>query len=407
MTTNRVGGVNPGEPGKGSDGRLEGQHRKVEKIEKVRSIDETENEQTRKKFQSFMSDEEPDTQPKAPSPFESVFTGGSPLEDIKQDSVPSPSYSPPPDLSSEPEKENRNQPLPKSHTFWSKADSSQKAPPDKPPYQEKKKEKEMIAMKESLFSPKDSSKTKLQKEKNKEQTKLSSQRKKTDDVQIQGQVALPDPTEKHLTKKPETTSLAKREKEGVLAHLTQDSEKTFHSKKQDKEREEDQEKKKSSNIIIETPSQINLPSHIIPLAQVATTDATPYLNPQIAPLFFQMVGTIYILTGQQGVSKTEILLNAPSFAQSKFFGATISIEKYATAPDSLNIRLTGTNEAVNTFNQNLPNLYAAFQNGNFAFKIGRITAEYSVEKPIFRRKESLSGGSKDSDNDFTDERGQK
>jgi hypothetical protein len=151
--------------------------------------------------------------------------------------------------------------------------------------------------------------------------------------------------------------------------------------------------KEEKIVEIESPSLPALPKDIQPLALNATTEAAPYLTPQTVSLFFQMVGTIFVMTNATpGINRTEIVLNNPSFANSKFFGATITIEKYATAPDSFNIRLSGTNEAVVTFKENIPSLLTAFENGPFKFRIGRIDVEYRVaEKPIFRRKEREEG----------------
>jgi hypothetical protein len=103
-----------------------------------------------------------------------------------------------------------------------------------------------------------------------------------------------------------------------------------------------------------------------------------------------MVGTILVMTNQ-GISTTEILLNNPAFAGSKFFGASIEIIKYSSAPDSLNIRLSGSNEAVTAFNQSIPGLMAAFQTGGFQFRIGRIEATYAIDRPAFHRKEERQG----------------
>ncbi|MBS0626179.1 MAG: hypothetical protein JSS32_09035 [Verrucomicrobia bacterium] len=139
------------------------------------------------------------------------------------------------------------------------------------------------------------------------------------------------------------------------------------------------------------PALPALPADIQPMAQSATVQAAPYLTPETMSLFYQMVGTIYVMTAPTGISRTEVVLNSPSFAYSKFYGATITIEKYATAPDSLNIRLTGSNEAVMAFNQNISSLVAAFQNGNFRFRIGRIDASYATDKPVMKRKEKGEG----------------
>jgi hypothetical protein len=147
------------------------------------------------------------------------------------------------------------------------------------------------------------------------------------------------------------------------------------------------QKEKEEPIQIESPTTTPLPDFYFPMANAAAAAAKPYLGPEALSIYFHMVGTITAMVSPKGDSRTEFVLNAPSFADSKFYGATISIERFATAPYQLNIVLTGSSEAVAAFNQNIPNLYAAFQNGNFSFTINRIEAAYA--KPLFRRKESV------------------
>ncbi len=147
------------------------------------------------------------------------------------------------------------------------------------------------------------------------------------------------------------------------------------------------QKEKEEPMQIESPTMTPLPDFYFPMANAAAAAARPYLGPEALSIYFHMVGTITAMVSPKGDSRTEFVLNAPSFADSKFYGATISIERFATAPYQLNILLTGSNEAVNAFNQNIPNLYAAFQNGNFSFTINRIEVSYA--KPLFRRKESV------------------
>jgi hypothetical protein len=130
-----------------------------------------------------------------------------------------------------------------------------------------------------------------------------------------------------------------------------------------------------------------LPAHVQPMAFAAVSAATPYLSPHTVSLFFQMVGQIYVMTAPPGVTTTELVLNSPSYANSKFYGATITIEKYATAPDSFNIRLTGNDAAVASFRENIPSLMTAFKNSDLPFRVNRIEAEYRIERPVFRRKE--------------------
>ena len=140
-----------------------------------------------------------------------------------------------------------------------------------------------------------------------------------------------------------------------------------------------------------TPSLTTLPAQVQPAAEAAATAAAPYLSADVRAQYYQMIGTIYVMQENKGVSKTEFLLNHPSFANSKFFGAKIEVTRYSTAPDAFNIRLTGTTEAVNAFKESIPSLQEAFQAGNHKFQINRIEAQYSSERPVFHRKDSDRG----------------
>jgi hypothetical protein len=162
-------------------------------------------------------------------------------------------------------------------------------------------------------------------------------------------------------------------------------------KEKSKERSFHEEKKERPIQTPPLPSNAPIPLEARAAAHAATSFAAPYLTQETLPLFYQMAGNIYVLISQPGIATTEVLLNSPQFASSKFFGSKIEITKYSTAPDSINIRLSGTNEAVTLFNESLPDLYTALQNGNFNFRIGRIDAVYATEKPLVRRKEEGEG----------------
>lgn len=153
-----------------------------------------------------------------------------------------------------------------------------------------------------------------------------------------------------------------------------------------KERKETREGKQERAVPIASPSLTPLPAAVIPAAQAAAHTAAAMMSPQVLAIYFHIVGTIFATITKSGDSLTEFILNAPSFKNSKFFGASIAIERFATAPKEINIRMTGASEAVDAFNKNIPNLLSVFQNGNFAFKINRI--ETALEKPLFHRKES-------------------
>jgi hypothetical protein len=103
-------------------------------------------------------------------------------------------------------------------------------------------------------------------------------------------------------------------------------------------------------------------------------------------------------SAKPGISLTEVTLNSPNFEKSVFYNAKITIEKYATAPDSFNIRLSGSPEAVTLFSKNVENLTAAFaisyEERRIAFRVGRLEAEYAQERPLIRRKKE-SGDKED------------
>ena len=113
-------------------------------------------------------------------------------------------------------------------------------------------------------------------------------------------------------------------------------------------------------------------------------------------VFTQIVGTAIVMQ-QNGLSRTEVILNSPAFQQSMFFGSSLILEKYASAPDSFNIQLIGSNhQQMNAFIEGISGLYQAFEQGRFSFRVGKIHASYDPERALFRRKDSASGD-KDSD----------
>jgi len=417
MSAGKVNGPTPSDPGK--DVREQSQqHRRVEKVERISKVSETENEQTRKKFNRFMEDEPEQDSSRAPSPLETDFySSAAPnpppeLADLENSAVPSPSSSPPPNVTDhlsmhteEPEPHG----LPQSETFWEGADSPAEHEPKHIQYKEvshppaakelhDKKGKKQAA---PFQGPKEdfaSQKTKKEKEaahreKQKKVAIAFTQDVKSEFRSGKTKETLPKNLPAKTTKEEKQMPMLPDAKTAFAAHahMAEPSQHLAQHLAQHKGDSGEEREKKSQVFEILSDMSSSLPSHIAPLAMAAVTQSAPYLSPQIIPLFFQMVGTIYVMTAPPGISRTEIVLNSPSFANSKFFGAKISIEKYATAPDSLNIRLTGSDEAVKAFNQNIPNLYAAFQNGNFSFRIGRLSVEYSIEKPIFHRKDRRGG----------------
>lgn len=171
------------------------------------------------------------------------------------------------------------------------------------------------------------------------------------------------------------------------------------SVKQEKEKQKVKDEKTTFDVSKEKIHPSSIPpvlqefsKEIALKAHSLTAHLTSYLPPSVTPLFQKMVGTI-IHIESQGITKTQVILDSKAFENSIFYGSTISLEQYSTAPNSYNIILKGPNQAVSMFNENLDGLYNSFKKGDFSFKINRLEAEY--ERPLFKRKEKTS--SKDTD----------
>lgn len=414
------------------------------KVEKIREVDPDEEARKKRFMQYYKGVDEEGVQEEKPSPFdlcskppqageENGLTTPPSFKDVEDALVPSPPYSPVPGVRSPitnevDEDEVTEGALPQSEDFWEDFDF-----PDQPKplanlqetpgltrpkenegavfqhrkkteeierkddhaqlIREKKEEKrethDRLAQKikePSPFGPPG----KPREKKGERGVPHREEKKRNNEVQPLEKEKLPSPFEEIPTqpiqRPPKRRETIKEKEEGILGGIQEihaipiKSEMGGGGKGQKQGREE-------KILEIQALSLPQLPSNIEPMATSATKEVATYLTPSTVSLFYQMVGTIYVMQGEQGINRTEVVLNNPAYANSKFFGATITIEKYATAPDSFNIRLSGSHEAVVSFKENIPSLMNAFENGNFNFRIARIDAEYSIEKPLFRRKE--------------------
>jgi hypothetical protein len=111
-------------------------------------------------------------------------------------------------------------------------------------------------------------------------------------------------------------------------------------------------------------------------------------------LFDRMVGVMTVMN-LSGMTETVVTLNAPQFASSVFFGSQIIIQEFSTAPKQFNIQLNGTPQAIALFQGNASNLMATFSQGNFGFRVHRLQTGNIEEKPLFKRKEKISGDKED------------
>lgn len=109
--------------------------------------------------------------------------------------------------------------------------------------------------------------------------------------------------------------------------------------------------------------------------------ASPYaqLPPHVMALFERMVGVMTVIQ-ETGVTETTINLNNPEQAKSPFFGSQIVIREFSSAPKQFNIEMLGTPQSTPIFTGHVNELVAAFQAGNYNFKVNRIDIGYLPEK---------------------------
>jgi hypothetical protein len=122
----------------------------------------------------------------------------------------------------------------------------------------------------------------------------------------------------------------------------------------------------------------------------------PYatMHPQVMEIFDRMVGVMTVMS-MSGMTETVISLNTPQFASSVFFGTQIIIREFSTAPQAFNIQLNGTPQALALFQGNADDLMAAFQAGNYNFRVHRLETGLLSERPLFKRKEKAGGKEQD------------
>jgi hypothetical protein len=194
-----------------------------------------------------------------------------------------------------------------------------------------------------------------------------------------------------LAQAPEDLKMAKEEKKEIKS-VKAEKTKTEQSSKSEKiTKKTEKEALKESKEQKEPPSQglqstvlQEMPQNVATQTSELTQAVTPYLSAEVAPLFQKMVGTI-IQMQAQGVSTTELILNSPAFQTSVFYGSSVVIEKYSSAP-AFNVFLKGPVQAVNLFTENLDGLSDAFAKAKI--QIGRLEAHHSTF--MFRRKEKTS-----------------
>src|SRR5581483_6323643 len=139
------------------------------------------------------------------------------------------------------------------------------------------------------------------------------------------------------------------------------------------EEEKTEDKDKIASPDAATFSSGSAEPQLVPPAAPAPESLPPYalLNPQIQEMFDRMVGVMTVMT-QSGMTETTFTLNSPQFASSVFFGTQIIIQEFSTAPQAFNIQINGAPQAIGLLQNNADELMAAFQAGNYGFRVNRL-----------------------------------
>ncbi len=400
----RIGPSSPSSPSERK--KVPNSDRFKKEIQKVEKPGEAELDQPKSKKRFFMLQEEEDAPPKeAPSPYESSFYTTR-REEPKEDLPRSPAFYRETETRKGPPSFEKTSEEEKEPSFVKKEGKEKEKTILAP---EEKKEKELLSPlalpKETLGKEKKPLLFKEEAEKRlaampfkekKEFEKAPPVMKKPE----KKEALFPFPKEKEERKIEKTPLFATKEKKGPTEEKKEPI--SFPTKKafvplEEKVGKKEKEKIKAVESKGEAPTQIKegmptiqeLPPAVMTEASATASAVAPYVQPESLPLFERMVGTI-IQMRTQHIETCEVLLTAAAFVGSKYYGTKIIFEKYATAPDSFNIHLIGSDEAVVLFNEHLEGLMQAFQSAHLPIKIGRLWAEHETERPLFKRKPSVS-----------------
>lgn len=305
----------------------------------------------------------------------------------------------PPDVEAYKEQERAlaaKEDVPSSHEFWAEADlkkidPTKKAKALKTLSEEIKKEKNapyflsseapgkisserLKEKKEALLSIEESAKQKLSKEK----AALSEKARMIQEASL-------DLTKKEIEKKAFEKGTEKAIREVKEKKAKKVIEKNEIEKKEIKKITSSLKETKEPSMVAQT---FEIPQNIAHQTEMITAKVESFLNPELVPIFEHMIGSLFFLE-KKGMSSMTVILDNEKFASSRFYGSKITFEKYSTAPNSYNIRLTGSQEAVTIFNDNLDGLYKTLQKADLDFDVGRVYAEYDQTKPLFKRKPKI------------------
>ena len=107
----------------------------------------------------------------------------------------------------------------------------------------------------------------------------------------------------------------------------------------------------------------------------------------VEALFEKMASSMIIMDLCQE-TQTTLVLDHPHLSGSVFFGTTITIKEFSTAPKAFNVEILSNPTAIATILQQQDHLLSLFAKGNFPFTIHRFDSgiqQETMETPLINR----------------------
>lgn len=173
------------------------------------------------------------------------------------------------------------------------------------------------------------------------------------------------------------------------------------------EKQEPDEKIEPASTATMAQAPITIPINEPPPMPAQAASAS-YLSPQVHELFQTMIGLVMVkqVTSEGGpATEMEVALNNPEYANSKFYGLTIKITEYKSAPGAYNIELVGSSDQTKILEEQKRKLISALNDNRYSlpFTVNRLDVSLKKDDKefLFKRKESVKGDSKDAGDNQT------
>jgi hypothetical protein len=225
-----------------------------------------------------------------------------------------------------------------------------------------------------------------------------------------------DQSQKHETFEESSLSLKDDQKEEPKAKqqafLKKSEAKLKETKSTHSQKQEEKKEQKVQGISDTSSTLWANQAPTVPINEPPPTPEPPakagYLSPEVHELFQTMIGLVMVkqISGEGGpASEMEIALTNPEYANSKFFGLTIKITEFKSAPGSYNIELVGSSDQTKILEEQKRKLISALNDNRYSlpFTVNRLDVSLKKEDKefLFKRKESVKGDHKDASNNQT------